>query len=85
MRDSAGISPDFALGPLEGNRRPIRPLCRPDEPIVPVRGTGLHSPPMAPPSRRAALAILALFGLLWFRRRPVRHPEPRGDWHPTEP
>jgi hypothetical protein len=36
---------------------------------------------MTPQARRFAL-LAALVGLLLFRRRPVRHPEPTGDWHP---
>jgi hypothetical protein len=38
---------------------------------------------MTPQARRVVLAVLAVLGLLLARRRPVRGPEPAGDWHPA--
>ena len=39
---------------------------------------------MTPQIRRLVLSALAMLGLMLIRRRPVRHPERSGDWHPAD-
>ncbi len=39
---------------------------------------------MTPQARRIVFAVFAFLGLLLARRRPVRNPEPAGDWHPAD-
>jgi len=40
--------------------------------------------PLTPQARRPVLSVIAVFGLMLFRRRPVRTPENTGDWHPAD-
>jgi hypothetical protein len=43
-----------------------------------------YTRPMTPQVRRLLLTIIAMLGLVLIRRRPVRSPEPTGDWHPVD-
>jgi hypothetical protein len=39
---------------------------------------------MTSQARRLVIAALAMLGMLLVRRRPVRNPEPSGEWRPAE-
>lgn len=39
---------------------------------------------MTPQIRRLLLTLLALAGVAAIRRRPVKGPEPTGDWRPAD-
>lgn len=49
-------------------------------PIPPLRRGTATLPTM----KRLLVAVAVALGVVAFLKRPVKHPEPAGDWHPTD-